>query len=503
MIKSLQKKFILTAMIAVTILLLLMLGVINVVNAISIAEQNVNLLSEVTSSYENPDKTGEIIAENMLSNEGESGGDSAGDSSMDEAVDESNDKAVETNNVDAEEESRENSDENSGSDGNTDEGNSEGDSGMELSENETLDEGGSSVFPRNPFEGRRQGGFMVPEITANALLGAVYFVVDFNSSGEILTADMGRVATVTEEEAVEMAGQAYKKGESTGKIDDYRYAALSNDVGNTAFFFLDCTNEKTSTLRILGLSALAGLAGWGIMFLIVYLLSKAMIVPIAANIEKQKNFITDASHELKTPLAIIMANTEAMEMRQGENKWTVNIKSQTKRLSNLMTNMLTLSKAEDPYSKNAAEEVDISALLSEYTEMFIESGKNKNLKLNRNWPDACLVKGNKVQYGQLLSILIDNAIRYCADGSTVSVDVDTEEKHAEMRISNICDALPECEPEMLFERFYRPDSSRNSEQGGNGIGLAAARAIMNHYGGTIKCNFEDENKIVFICNFKR
>lgn len=202
-----------------------------------------------------------------------------------------------------------------------------------------------------------------PKNDYDTFLSSNFFVVRFDWVGNILNADIQRTSSVTEEEAREMAAQAYDSGQDSGRTGKFRYLFHKTPVGS-AVVFLDTSGERLSLVRILLLSVALGAACWGAMLLLVMFLSRRAVRPVAESMEKQKQFVTNAGHEIKTPLAIIQSNTEAMELYNGENKWSRNIKEQTVRLSGLMQNLLLLARMDEGASQVQAADFSLSDMLT-------------------------------------------------------------------------------------------------------------------------------------------
>ncbi len=287
----------------------------------------------------------------------------------------------------------------------------------------------------------------------DTFMSSNFFVVCFDSDGETVKTDVSRTSTVSEEDAQELAKKIIDSDKTSGKSGKYRFKIIASSDGGTVAVFLDASNEIISYLRVLALSATIGLACWGLMLLFVVLLSKRAIRPIAENIEKQKQFITNAGHEIKTPIAIIQSNTEAMELYNGENKWSKNIKAQTQRLGGLMNDLLFLARMDE------------------------------------------------TQIEQLLSILLDNAVKYVDNGGKLRITLSESERHVRLEFFNTCAELPDADPDKLFDRFYRGDKARTQKNGGYGIGLSVARSIVEANKGTINAELCDGG-ISFKIKFK-
>ena len=327
---------------------------------------------------------------------------------------------------------------------------------------------------------------------------AVYFRISEDGSGKVINIDVSKIPSVTQIEAKEIYDNIT---DSEGKTGSFIYKAkiLPGGLGRE-IFFLSLNEQNYSVLRVALLSLGAGVVCWGFMLLIIALLSRKAIRPIAENIEKQKQFITDAGHEIKTPLAIIMANTEALELHNGENKWTGNIKNQTLRLNGLMQNLLLLAKADGSETKTKKEAVDLSGVAAETAESFAESAKQRNLTFENNIESEIFIKADRTQITSLVSILIDNAVKYAVENSGIEITLE-KDKNILLSVKNKCAALPDCEPDTLFDRFYRGDSARTQKNGGFGIGLSSAKAITELNGGEITAKYLPESTICFEVKF--
>ena len=344
--------------------------------------------------------------------------------------------------------------------------------------------------------------FLYPDIKQLDVLGAMFFTVTVGPEGQVLDVDVSRTGE-TDYYAANMAISLFNEHKKTGWLEKCKYRAVENEDGSTTYVFLHRDRDEENWYRVLVFSCSAALLFFLGILVVTIFVSRKMLEPVEENIEKQKNFITNASHELKTPLAIIQTNAEALELYNGKNKWTSNINEQIGRLSVMLNNMLTLSRADEGAIQNAQEEVDLTSVTEEILEMYQEPAQRKNITLFRHLEESMPVRSSRTQIVQLLTILLDNAIKYSMNGTTVEVHVYTRDRNTIFETVNRCEQLPECEPERLFERFYRPDSSRYSSTPGNGIGLSAAKAIVSAYGGTISCKYEGKDSIHFSVLFHR
>lgn len=358
--------------------------------------------------------------------------------------------------------------------------------------------------PIKPEPGQRYG-FLEPPMNEDAVLAARYFIVFLDEMGEFERADISHISSVTEDTAEKIAGNIQAGGREAGSIDKFQYRVMQSGNGQgSIIIFLDNSNQIFAVLRVFVISVCLGLLCWLFMLLLVILLSRKAIRPIAQNIERQKQFVTDAGHEIKTPLAIILANTEAMELHIGETKWSKNIRSQVGRLNGLMQELLFLAKMEEigeAEGKRLLTEVSVSRVLEETLSSYEEAAGLRNLTITKEIQSGITICTDAGQMQQLFSILIDNAVKYSQENGHIWVSLDKKGSKAFFQIKNTCDILPDAAPEKLFDRFYRGDGARTQKNGGYGIGLSAARAIVEAHHGTIHAEYEAGRKILFTVCF--
>lgn len=442
MIKTLQKKFIFTAMTAITVLLIALLGAINILNAWTSANRIDRLLEELVWTESAP-----FIQDAQMPN-----------SQIPEFQ--------------------------------------MPDSQMPGPQIQAPQKGDKD------FRGRGGRGFLNPALTEDEKMAAVFFSVRTDTEGNIVLVDVSRISSVSEDDAISLVENICANGIVSGKTGNFKYTSTATPDGRgNVYIFMDTTSDTYSVFRVVILSLLAGIVCWGLMLLLVVVLSKKAIRPIAENIEWQKQFVTDAGHEIKTPLAIIQANTDAMELHTGKNKWSTNIREQILRLNGLMQDLLTLAKMDESKSPINTTNVSLSGAVTDTIRVFEEAMELKKLTLESDVPSDVTIQANQEQITRLLSILMDNAVKYSLPDSKVCLSVKQTDKAAILQIENTCEALPDCEPEKLFDRFYRADAARTQKNGGYGIGLSAAKAIVELHKGTISAKYENENRMIFTVKF--
>ncbi len=286
--------------------------------------------------------------------------------------------------------------------------------------------------------------------------------------------------------------------EKIGRADGYLYYAAGQMDGTVSYAFLDISQETQSMIRIILITAVLGALLWLLILVIVIFLSKRAIAPIAENIEKQRLFITNAGHEFKTPLAVIVSNVDVQELHGGKTKWLDNIRTQALRLSDLTKQMLTLAKMEESGTTAfTAVTFDAAQVLEDTIRIFRESASLRGIRIQTDVEQGVQIHFPKEQYQQMLELLLDNAVKYGKENGCLSIALHAERKQIHLSFQNDCEKLPEVDPDQLFDRFYRPDSSRNRNTGGSGIGLAVVRAIAQQQGGSAKAQYLPNEVIVF------
>lgn len=323
-----------------------------------------------------------------------------------------------------------------------------------------------------------------------------YFTVVINAENAVISVDTGRIAAVSAEMAESYAAALYEKGKTSGFQGPYKYQA-ADFQGNTMYIFLDCGRELSAFYSYLAASILVSLAGILLVFALVLFFSKQAVKPMAESYEKQKRFITDASHEIKTPLTIIDASTEVLEMENGENEWTVSIKNQVRRLTALTEKLVFLSRMDEENTKLQMTDFSLSDAIDETVQSFEAVAAAQGKTLSTEVEAGVSYYGDESSIRQLVSLLLDNAMKYSDESGRISLVFKTFGKSREIVVWNSVSEIARGNLDILFERFYRSDTSRNSETGGYGLGLSAAKAIVLAHKGKIHAKSEDGRSVEF------
>ncbi len=321
-----------------------------------------------------------------------------------------------------------------------------------------------------------------------------YFTALINRSGDIVAINTRSVTAIATDEAIEYADRAWNSSRKDGYDGVYKYLTAQT-FGGTLIVFLDCSRDLTSFRSFLIISIVVSAIGIAAVFILVVILSKIAVKPVAESYEKQKRFITDASHEIKTPLTIIDANTEVLEIGGGENEWTKSIKKQVQRLSDLTANLIALSRMDEGNIVMTTMEFSLSEAVEDSIEPFLALIKAQNKTFSLDIQSNINYNGNEKSIRQLVSILADNAIKHSNENSTISVTLKKHGRYSELIFSNGVDHMDKGNLNIVFERFYRADSSRSAATGGHGIGLSIAKAIVLSHRGKIKAESSDGKSI--------
>lgn len=322
-----------------------------------------------------------------------------------------------------------------------------------------------------------------------------FFSVKFTNSNPDPAVDTSMIASVSKEEAIDMAKETIDSNSMIGFYGAYRYKVKIADDFKLVVF-VDCTKEMRSIRYFVFTGTWISLVGIIAVFIIVFIFSKIVFNPVKRTYDKQKRFVTNAAHELKTPLTIISANNELIDAQYNSLDETQAIDKQVKKLTIMINNLTLLSKLdEEDKNVDLKERVDLTKLSNDLVESFKVIFESRNIKFNFFVDDNCYIKGNTNLISQLLSLLIDNANKYAL--TYINFEVRIVGKGVELKTSNDAD-IDEKNPNLLLERFYRNDKARGKIEG-SGIGLSVVNEIVKLHKGTIKLNASNN---VYSCVIK-
>ena len=322
-----------------------------------------------------------------------------------------------------------------------------------------------------------------------------FFTVKTDNKKNVITVNTDDVFFTSASEAVEYAKDVLSSGKSRGYYGGFKYVVENTENGKL-IAFVDVVKDFDVFYSNLGNSVVISFFVLGFVTFFSFVLSKKAVAPMVQAYEKQNAFITDASHELKTPLAIINTSADVLEMEGGESKWTGNIHKQVNRLNGLIGNLISLTKLEE------SDDLDrLEFSLSDTLDDCVMDVKDYALSLDKNIvtdiEKDISFKGDEKLIRQVVGILLDNAIKYAREKSDINVKLTKQNKKIVFTVENEADNLEIKNYNILFERFYRADSSRNSKTGGYGIGLSIAQSIVLKHKGKISADSFDGERIVF------
>lgn len=518
MLKKLRRKFIAIAMLSVSIVLIAIVGTINIANYISTNEAldaRLKLIAGNGGTFPDLLEQKNMGVESNKKNDENTntGTESANTDTFDNTADESTNKRIPTLKEPPS--------------GRTDVQPPEDMNQADLNENDI-----------NENDLKRHG------ISPESQFDTRYFTVTINSKGDVENIDTSKIASVSSENAAQYAKKLWKSGKKgdgkNGFSDSFKYLTVG-EGGSTMYIFLSCQREL-STIRTYVLASVGiSVFGLAVVFVMIYFFSGKILKPVSESYEKQKRFITDASHEIKTPLTIIDANTEVIEMMEGENEWTSSTRKQVARLTSLTEKLVFLSRMDEEATKLEMLEFSLSDAILDTAEPFKAVAGTKGKKLTIDVTDKILYTGDEKTIRQLISILLDNAIKYsgCSSASRekgninkknlnktnfnktylnkttqtqndcvttinpapeIEISLKSSGKNRIITVWNTVDEtanIKKGRQDMLFERFYRTDASHNSKTGGFGIGLSAAYAIVKAHKGKIIAESKDGRSIKF------
>lgn len=317
-----------------------------------------------------------------------------------------------------------------------------------------------------------------------------FFRIFLDEDKKVTNVNMDHIAAVDEKRAVRMTKMAMLRRGKVGLVGSYRYRKEYKDGQVRSIIFLDCKENQSFYHLAVTITITVSTLLTCLITVIFAIASKRAVRPFEINSNRQKQFITDASHELKTPLAIISANAEVLQYKGDGNEWTQNIIDQTKHMGKLINQLLVLAKLDEVQEKSEKQEADLKLLLEETIEPFEEVATQKKVTLKLHLEEGVTIRVNREQIAQLVSILTENAAKYVNDGGKIVWRLTKTQHGAVLVVKNTTEKeLPDTK--RMFDRFYRSDSSRSSKTGGQGIGLSIAKKIVDSHKGSITAKAGD------------
>lgn len=337
--------------------------------------------------------------------------------------------------------------------------------------------------------------FLSPELPYESR----YFSVLLDQNGEVTASDTGKIAMIDSSTAMAYAKTVWESGNESGFIEDYRYKIFQSEE-ERRIVFLDC-GRNLSTFRNFAVTAVGvSVLGLAAVLVLLIFLSARIVKPFSDTYEKQKRFITDAGHELKTPLAIIQADAEVLEMDHGESEWLRDIQMQTERMADLTNDLILLARMEEE-KKEFVTEIHLSDMAEQALAAFQAPAKLQKKCLAGEIEPFLQMRGEEKAIERLFGILLDNAVKYSEEGGKIFLRLKKQKNKICLSVYNTTEKMEKEQLEHLFDRFYRTDQSRNSETGGYGLGLSIAAATVSAHRGKITASTEDGRSLWITATF--
>ena len=332
-----------------------------------------------------------------------------------------------------------------------------------------------------------------------------YFIAIQSADGEAFLGTGSKETEYAKEDLLLIAENIFASGKASGYVDNYLYQVTNKADGSKTAVFLNIESKRSEVVSLAVISLIACAVGILLSLLLVSLLSKRAIQPMMDNIERQKRFITDAGHELKTPLTVISANMDVLSMDIGPNEWIQSTQKQAANMRKLVNELVYLSRMDEADSAFERNEFNLSNAVNAVAEPFVSMAEFNGKNMIVNAENNLTYCGDEAAIKRLVSILCENAVKYAPEDTDIHVSLSKSSKNIVLKTENVMkEPLSDEALTRLFDRFYRGDESRSKEENsGFGIGLSVARAITEKHNGTIKAKIVDDDKLQIICTFPK
>lgn len=323
------------------------------------------------------------------------------------------------------------------------------------------------------------------QVTPETAFETRYFIVELTEQREVKAVDLEHIAAFDRHSVTETISKVIQAGGSRGYVDYYRFGLFPSEDGGSTMIVMDCFLMLQAADNMLRITVIIFCVCALIVFLLLLFFSGRAIRPFAENLERQRQFVTDASHELKTPLSILSADLDLLSDACGESRWLGSARTQIARLDKLIRNLVELARTEETIREGASEVFSLSDIALASAEALAPLAEAEGNTLAAEVTAGVELRGVQDDLFRLFSILLDNAVKYCDAGGTIRLSVSQRGRTVRLSVSNPCAGLNPARLPRYFDRFYRADSSRSRTTGGYGIGLSTARAIVVRHRGRL------------------
>ena len=329
-----------------------------------------------------------------------------------------------------------------------------------------------------------------------------YFTLTLDADGTVADGDFTHIASVTQQSADAYAAAALRHGAGYGFYSSScKFLVTAQENGQYQAIFLDCYQQLRAVRTLAVWSGVSYAVCIALVYVLVVLLSRRAIDPVVQASERQKQFITDAGHELKTPITVIGTSLKVLELEVGQQKWIDKARAQTEKLRELVQALITLCKYDEQTTLLHPQPFAIGEAVQDTAESFEAPAQAKDCAIRVSVPPECFFCGDEAAVRQLVSILLDNAVKYAAAGTKIRIALEPLRRGVRLTVENECTQPPDGPLDRLFDRFYRPDASRTAATGGFGIGLSIAKSIAEAHHGAIRASVQ-EKRITFTAELK-
>jgi signal transduction histidine kinase len=324
-----------------------------------------------------------------------------------------------------------------------------------------------------------------------------YFVVIYDQNGNLVEMNTTKVTSISNKEAMKYGTEALHKKAKTSMLDDLRYEKTSYK-NETIIVFLNCQANRMRLKELMGLTIIVSVISIVIFIVMILFASKKVVKPFVEANERQRMFISDAGHDLKTPITIIDADAEVLKSKFGENEFIGDIKTQANRLKTLTEDLIFLSKLDENPNKYQMMDFPLSDIAVEICQSYESLATTQHKGMHVTIEPNISFCGDQKSIERLMSVLLDNAVKYCLYHGEIEVTLEKQKRFVIFTVHNTCDNLSKEDIPHLFDRFYRSDKSRNSETGGYGIGLSIAKSVVEAHKGKISATSSDGKSLAII-----
>ena len=317
---------------------------------------------------------------------------------------------------------------------------------------------------------------------------ARFFTTELSAAGEVLSVSTDRIAMVDEAEAADYAGQAFEKSGDNGFIGDFRFwkrYGTDTDKYDIRVIFLDCGRKLSTFRNALMINCLISFLGFLIIFIVIWIVSGKLVQPVSEGYERQKQFIAAAGHEIRTPITIIDVDADLLSMEIGDkNEWLMDIRRQTNRMTALTNDLLALSRMDAKRQQFTMIDFPISDVVGETVGSFQTLAQCSGYNIRAEIAPMLSCRGDENSIRQVVGILLDNAIKYSVR-EEILLKLEKRSNHILLSVINHANPVSDEQLRHFFDRFYRTEQSRNSQNGGYGLGLSIAKALVEAHKGRI------------------